>query len=595
MVLLLEPWLPGDVVLGSVLAYRIVYYLLPLAVAVPLFVGFEARERSGALRRAGSALGTWIPELVPRAFAATTFAAGVILLALRGDAGRAGPLRGARPPAAAAASGDLPPARQRDRRRRCCSSRARLQQRVDAAYVLTLSLLVGGAAASLLKGLDWEEALVLSAMAAALLPCRRYFYRRSALLAQSFSPAWVAGIALIFVATLASSCSSRYRHVELLERALVAVRRAKPTRRARCAPSPPAPSPSERSRSPACCARSPPLAPPPSAEELARAAKLVAVATSAEAHLALLGDKRLLFHESGDGFLMYGVQRRSWVAMGDPVGPREVRRELAWEFRELADQHGGFAVFYEVGAEDLPVYLDLGLDLRKLGEEARVPLDGFSLAGGRAQGAAQHAEPDGARRRALRARPARGRARAARRSCAPCRTQWLASKSTREKRFSLGFFDPEYLCRCPVAVVRRERPHRRVRERVGARDARGDLPRPDALSSDDAPAGRDGLPLHRAACSGGATQGYRWFGLGMAPLSGFEHHRLAPLWNRLGALLFRHGEHFYNFRGLRAFKDKFDPVWEPRYLASPGGLALPFVLTDVAALISGGVTGVVTR
>jgi phosphatidylglycerol lysyltransferase len=81
----------------------------------------------------------------------------------------------------------------------------------------------------------------------------------------------------------------------------------------------------------------------------------------------------------------------------------------------------------------------------------------------------------------------------------------------------------------------------------------------------------------------------------MAPLSGFEHHRLAPLWNRLGAMLFRHGEHFYNFQGLRAFKEKFDPVWEPRYLASAGGFATPFVLTDVAALISGGLAGVVTR
>ena len=93
----------------------------------------------------------------------------------------------------------------------------------------------------------------------------------------------------------------------------------------------------------------------------------------------------------------------------------------------------------------------------------------------------------------------------------------------------------------------------------------------------------------------GQAQGYAWFSLGMAPLSGFERHRLAPLWNRLGALLFRHGEHFYNFRGLRAFKDKFDPVWEPRYLAAPGGLATPFVLTDVAALVSGGVSGVVAR
>ena len=93
----------------------------------------------------------------------------------------------------------------------------------------------------------------------------------------------------------------------------------------------------------------------------------------------------------------------------------------------------------------------------------------------------------------------------------------------------------------------------------------------------------------------GKQEGYHWFNLGMAPLSGLEDHALAPLWNRLGAFMFRHGEHFYNFQGLRRYKDKFDPEWEPRYLASPGGLALPRILTNIAALISGGLKGVVTK
>ncbi|MGH7287419.1 MAG: phosphatidylglycerol lysyltransferase domain-containing protein [Myxococcota bacterium] len=93
----------------------------------------------------------------------------------------------------------------------------------------------------------------------------------------------------------------------------------------------------------------------------------------------------------------------------------------------------------------------------------------------------------------------------------------------------------------------------------------------------------------------GQVQGFRWFSLGVAPLSGFERHRLAPLWSRLGALLFRYGEHFYNFQGLRTFKDKFDPVWEPRYLASPGGFTLPLVLTHVSTLIAGGVSGVIRK
>jgi len=81
----------------------------------------------------------------------------------------------------------------------------------------------------------------------------------------------------------------------------------------------------------------------------------------------------------------------------------------------------------------------------------------------------------------------------------------------------------------------------------------------------------------------------------MAPMSGFEPRALAPAWARIGSLLFSHGEHFYNFRGLRRYKEKFQPLWEPRYLAAPGGLALPAVLTNVAALISGGLAGVIAR
>ena len=59
--------------------------------------------------------------------------------------------------------------------------------------------------------------------------------------------------------------------------------------------------------------------------------------------------------------------------------------------------------------------------------------------------------------------------------------------------------------------------------------------------------------------------------------------------------MFRHGEHFYNFQGLRDYKDKFDPTWEPKFLASPGGLRLPMILANVATLISGGAGGLITK
>ena len=66
-------------------------------------------------------------------------------------------------------------------------------------------------------------------------------------------------------------------------------------------------------------------------------------------------------------------------------------------------------------------------------------------------------------------------------------------------------------------------------------------------------------------------------------------------WNRVAEIVFRYGEHFYNFQGLRDYKDKFDPVWEPKFLASPGGLWLPMILTNVTTLISGGAKGLVGK
>jgi phosphatidylglycerol lysyltransferase len=142
---------------------------------------------------------------------------------------------------------------------------------------------------------------------------------------------------------------------------------------------------------------------------------------------------------------MYAVQERSWVAMGDPVGARDEHAELIWHFHTLADRHGGWTFFYEVGEENLPVYLDLGLTVLKIGEEARVDLP-TSPRRGRAQRAAPFLNKieRGARSRSPAAGPALSQ------RCAL--DAWLASADAR-KRFPV--LDEAYL-RAVVAVVQRE-------------------------------------------------------------------------------------------------------------------------------------------
>ena len=598
MVLLLLPnELPRAHVLAALVAFRAVYYFLPLLVAAVLLGTSEVVRRREGLGKLAKLFGERAPDVVPQVLALTTFVGGVILLA-----------SGATPEMSTRLSwlGNLIPLPVIEISHFLGSLvgvallflAIGLQRRLDAAYQLTLLMLASGAVFSILKGLDWEEALTLTLMFAALAPCHAHFYRKASLTAEPFTPGWIAAIAIVLggcfwlgffaykhvnysgdlwwqFALFGSGNATRFLRASVGVTAVaLAIALSRLLR-----PAPPEPS-------------------WPTREDLDKAAEIAAAYERTYAHLALLGDKELLFNEERTAFLMFGVERRSWVGMGDPVGAEEDQADLVWRFREMCDRHGGWTVFYQVSGRSLHLYVDLGLSLVKLGEEALVSLDNFSLEG-RGRKKLRHAHrravEEGARFEIV---PA---------SAVPAllpeleeiSDEWLHAKNTREKGFSLGRFDPDYLKRLPMALVRREDRGNQIVAFAnlwpggGKEELSVDLMR----SRDDAPFGiMDYLLLELMLW--GSAEGYRTFNLGMAPLAGLEGGSLAPFWSRLGALVFRHGEHFYNFQGLRHYKDKFEPVWRPRYLACPGGLGglvLPRVLADVAALISGGFRGVVSK
>ena len=83
-------------------------------------------------------------------------------------------------------------------------------------------------------------------------------------------------------------------------------------------------------------------------------------------------------------------------------------------------------------------------------------------------------------------------------------------------------------------------------------------------------------------------QGFEIFSLGMAPLSRVGDNPYARVNERLAALAFQYGNRFYNYQGVRKYKDKFKPEWIGSYLAYPRGLWVPGLLIDIAALVSGG-------
>jgi len=589
IIILLSSHLRGPAVIGALVVYRCIYYILPLMAAALLLAGEEVLLRKGKLQQAARTIGRWVSIAIPQVLAISVFVAGIILLfsgATPGIRDRIVWVGHFFPLLVIESShflGTLVGV--------ILLILARgLQKRLDGAYILSTIFLGAGILFSLLKGFDYEEALILSLILLAFFPCHRYFYRKSSLLHEDITPGWIVAIFLVIICSVWLGMFS-FKHQEysnnlwwrftlygdasrfmratvggfglVLFFAVASLLRPRP-----------------------------PQAVQGSSSELQEVERIVKACRKTYANLAFLGDKDFLFGRGKESFIMYKVAGRSWVALGDPIGNENEWGELIWDFREMCDRYDGWTVFYQVGHEKLYYYLDLGLSPMKLGEEARVFLDDFSLVGSTGRGfrnTLHKLEREGYVFEIVRLEDVPVMLH----EFKAVSDAWLAEKNTREKGFSLGFFDADYLKRFPAGIVRKG-------ERIVAfanillsaekEEVSVDLMRyrPD---------------IHRSVMDylftqlmlWGKQEHYVWFNLGMAPLFGLHKQRLAPLWNRVGAFVFSHGEHFYNFQGLREYKEKFDPLWVPKYLVAPGGLSLPRILVNVASLISGGLKGVVSK
>lgn len=589
MVLLL-PDQPPQSVLAGALAYRFVYYLAPFFLAALMVVAAEIAERRHIVFSFGKALGKVMVRFAPIASGVFVLLAGMVLLisgASPATESRLGILQEIAPLPMVEASHLLASltgvvllilARG-------------LMRRLDAAYYLAIPALGAGIVFSLLKGIDYEEGIILSLVLGLVISSRKAFYRHTPLLAQPFTPEWLLTIGML-VATSGWIGFFAYRHVEYSSdlwwtfafdadaprflRAMFVVtvvtlmtafyQILRPVR---------------------------PLPSRPTNADMQTVQNIVSRTRMTDANLAFVGDKQFLFNEARDGFVMYGIQGGSMIAMGDPVAVNSpAANELAWSFRELCDAHDRRPVFYQVSEENLPQYIDMGLSLQKLGEEAVVQLHDFTL--------------EGSKRRDLRQAHARALRGGLSFDMIPVSDvpaiigdlqkvsdAWLSEKSTREKGFSIGAFNPVYVSRFPCAVVR-------AQGRIVGFATLWQGGTREELSVDlmrhveDAPYGVMDF-LFVETILWGKANGFTHFNMGLAPLSGLESHPLAPLWHRAGAFIFRYGENFYNFEGLRRYKAKFHPIWRAKYIATQGGLNIAAALYDVSTLIAGGMRGLVSK
>ncbi|MCT8388678.1 bifunctional lysylphosphatidylglycerol flippase/synthetase MprF [Leuconostoc holzapfelii] len=282
-------------------------------------------------------------------------------------------------------------------------------------------------------------------------------------------------------------------------------------------------------------------------------------------NLAFLGDKRFYFYQVA-GQDVVGMQFRvinnQAMVMGDPFGDKKYFAAGMQQFVDDADVLGYTPVFYEVSEQVAMLAHEFGYDFFKLGEEAHVILSAFSTAGKKMQNVrsvVNQAQRAGFEYQVL-TPPFNQQIMAQLQAISQ---EWLAGRE--EKGYSLGFFDPNYLQRYPIAVLAQAGKIEAFATLVTSHSEQQlavDLMRFTQVAPNGV---MDVLFVNTIAYA--KAQGLQTLNLGMSPLANVGQHRQSFGRERLANLVYQFGSKVYSFEGLHHYKSKFTKNWVPMYIA----------------------------
>jgi phosphatidylglycerol lysyltransferase len=474
-----------------------------------------------------------------------------------------------------------------------------LWRRKRTAWWTTLAVLAISIVSHLVKGLDYEEALLAGALAAWLIALRHHFHARSdrPSVRQGFQVLVAAWIFTLFYGTLGFYLLDRHYKVNygfgaaLRQTVVMFTQFYDPglepvTRFGRYfAGSIYVIGAITTGYALLMLLRPVLVRQPATPAQRKEAEKIVtAFGCSSLARMTLFDDKAYYFSQGGS-LVAYAARHRVGLALGDPIGPPEDAQAVIQGFIQHCEGNDWMPAFYQVLPDYLPLYRLAGLDILCVGQEGIVDLASFSLEG----------KSNKTLRNAVNRLPRTGHSfkvieppisddlLAELRQVSD---EWLTMMHGSEKRFSLGWFDDDYIRGGPVAAVYT------AESRLVAFCNIVPQYQASELSID--------LMRHRREIEPGTMdyifislfewarlRGYATFNLGLSALFGVGEDSAAPLPEKTLHYIYEHINQFYNYKGLHEFKEKYHPHWSPRYIAYPGVSSLPAVGLAVADADSG--------
>jgi phosphatidylglycerol lysyltransferase len=306
---------------------------------------------------------------------------------------------------------------------------------------------------------------------------------------------------------------------------------------------------------------------------------------SSLAHFTLLSDKHYFFSPSGQSVIAYVPKGRGAIALGDPIGPDSDRQETIQSFQQFCERNDWYPGFYQTLPDDLDLYQKLGFKAVQIGQEAIIDLHHFTLEGkaGRNLRTAMN-KLTKAGYKVVFYSP--GIAEDLLETLKGISDDWLRMMEGSEKQFSVGWFDSEYLRESKIAIVENMKGEitafANIVPKYQKNEATIDLMR----RRKEVEHGTMDF-LFISLFQHFKSQGYDSFNLGLSALSGLGKAPKSPRLEQGLHYLYEHLNRFYNFQGLHAYKDKFRPRWEPRYLIYTNLNALPEIIVALVRADSG--------
>lgn len=324
---------------------------------------------------------------------------------------------------------------------------------------------------------------------------------------------------------------------------------------------------------------------PATIEEKERARKIVETnGRSSLARLLLMDDKRYFFTPGGS-VIGYALSGGTAVTLGDPVGPAEDLLPSIEAFTSLCQRNDWKPAFYQTLSDTQHAYKTNGFDLLCIGHEAIVDLKAFTI--------------DGKEGKSLRT-PVNKLKNAGFKfimheppisddllwNLRAISDEWLTMMHGSEKRFSLGWFDDDYIRNSPIAAVHTPQGWISAFANLVPEYQLNELTLDLMRRRHEIENGTMEF-LFVSIFQWAKDHGYESFNLGLSALSGVGEKNDDPAIERMLHFVYENINQFYNFKGLHAFKEKFHPKWSPRYIAYPGAANLTPALMAVSQASSG--------